>query len=50
MSLNCPGSVYYLALHVNVLSEMEVDLGKSGTTAIDKDLYGVTTISRLLFE
>lgn len=26
MSLNCPGSVYYLAIHVHVLSEMKVNL------------------------
>lgn len=50
MSLNWPGSVYYLAIHVNVLSKMKMDLDNSYTKAIDKDLYGFITISRLLFE
>lgn len=50
MSLNCPGSVYYLASHVNVLSKMKVDLGNSQTKATDKDLYGFTPVSRLFFE
>lgn len=45
MSLNCPGSVYYLAIRVHVLSKMKLGLGNSYTKATDKDLYGFNTIS-----
>jgi hypothetical protein len=38
---NCLGSVYYLAVCENPLSEMKVDLGNSCTTVTDKDLYSL---------